>query len=178
MTSSLARSRPGILNVMDERELARADTATVTASLSPESARQVRIERIVRGQSNPADQARYRGFYDFMLGRPSEALALGQKLEVSYAQGWAKGVQRRVILKGRPWYETEKQREGGKWSWRIYREGYFELQGTAPNERRADQDIEVAKADLMDRYGDWAPRSGAPAPAEQLDLDEAPAQRM
>lgn len=178
MTISLARASLDTRNVMSEREMARAEAATVTASLTPESARLVRIERIVRGQSNPADQARFRGFYDYMLGRPSQALALGQKLEVSYAQGWAKGVQRRVMLKGRPWYETEKQREGGKWSWRIYREGFFETQGTAPNERRADQDIEVAKADLMDHYGDWAPSGGVQAPAGQSDEDEAHGQRM
>ena len=178
MTNSLARPRLNTRSVMNERELARADAAAVTASLSSDSARLVRIERIVRGQSNPADQARDRGFYDYMLGRPSQALALGQKLEVSYAQGWAKGVQRRIILKGRPWYETEKLRDGGKWHWRIYREGYFELQGTTPNERRADQDIEVAKADLMDRYGDWGVRSITAVPAEPSDEDEAAGQRM
>jgi hypothetical protein len=59
------------------------------------------------------------------------------------------------VLKEPPWYETEKQRDGAKWIWRIYREGYFRVQGTAGNAARTDQDIEVTKPNLMGRYDDW-----------------------
>lgn len=163
---------------LDEHEMARIEVATVTTSLSPESARLVRIERIIRAQASPADQARTRGFYDFMLGRQSQAAAQGERLAVSYQQGWAKGQQRRVALNGRAWYETEKTRFSGKWVWRIYREGHFQAEGNAPSESRADEQIEDSKADLMDLHGDWAtPMRPTPA-AEQLDEDETPGPRM
>jgi hypothetical protein len=147
-------------------------------SLSPASARQTRIARVIASQPNLVERARMQGFYDFMLALPSQAAAQGEKLEVSYEQGWARAQRKRVALNGRAWYETEKEREGGKWTWRIYREGFFEVQGQARTERAADQDIEVATADLKDHYGDWAPRyAGAPAAEEddvEQDADEAP----
>ena len=118
---------PAPRTVRDEHEMAIIEAATVTTSLSPDSARLIRIERIILGQPNPADRARVRGFYDFMLGRPSQAAAQGVRLAVSYQQGWTKGQQRRVALNGRAWYETEKARNGGKWTWRIYREGHFQV---------------------------------------------------
>lgn len=99
MASSRTRTAPR--TVLDEHEMARIEAATVTTSLSPDSARQGRIERIILGQPNPADQARARGFYDFMLGHPSQAAALGVRLVVCYQQGWAKGHRRRVSLNGR-----------------------------------------------------------------------------
>lgn len=101
---------------------------------------------------------------------------------MSYEQGWERGKRTRSALRGRPWYEIEKQRDGGRWTWRIYREGFFQTQGTAPNERHADQDIEVAKADLMDRYSDWAVRCAGAAQAQESDQDddeeEVPGQRV
>lgn len=165
-------------DVLADHAAARAEAATVSISLSPESARLVRIDRIVASQPNPADRARALGFYDFMLGRPSQAKAQGPRLEVSYDQGRAKGAQRRGSLNGKAWYEVEKERAAGKWNWRIYREGFFQTAGDAKSETRSDQQIEDAKADLMDRYGDWRiqyARSGAADPGE----DEAePAPRM
>lgn len=169
---------PAIRSTAVEHEMARVEAATVSTSLSPESARQVRIDRVVASQANLVEQARKRGFYDFMLGRQSDAQAQGKKLEVSYEQGWVMGMRHRAVLKGRAWYETEKLREGGKWTWRVYREGYFQAQGTAPNESRADQDIEVAKADLMDRNGDWPVRELALPVHEEQEEDEVPTQRM
>lgn len=178
MASTPAPTSSAAREYLDEHDMARVEAATVATSLSPESARLVRIDRIIRAQTNPADQARVRGFYDFMLGHPSQAAAQGVRLAVSYEQGWAKGQQRRVALNGRAWYETEKARSNGKWSWRIYREGYFQVEGNAPSETRADQQIEDSKADLMDRHGDWgAPSRPAPS-AQPLDEDEAPGPRM
>lgn len=164
--------------VLDEHEMARIEAATVTISLSPDSARLVRIERIILGQPNSADQARARGFYDFMLGRPSQAAAQGSRLAVSYQQGWGKGQQRRVALNGRAWYETEKARSGGKWTWRIYREGHLQVEGNARSETRADRQIEDSKADLMDRHGDWGTPNRIAPPAEHAEEDEAPGPRM
>ena len=177
MTSALPPITPPQRTTRDEHDMARVEAATVATSLSPESARLVRIERIIRGQTNPADQARVRGFYDFMLGHASQAAAQGVRLAVSYEQGRAKGQQRRVALNGRAWYETEKARSNGKWSWRIYREGYFQVEGNAPSETRADQQIEDSKADLMDLHGDWATPTRPPA-AEPQDEDETPGPRM
>jgi hypothetical protein len=177
MASSPAPTPSATRAFLDEHEMARIETATVTTSLSPESARLVRIERIIRAKPNPADQARARGFYDFMLGHQNQAAAQGVRLSVSYQQGWEKGQQRRVALNGRAWYETEKARSNGKWSWRIYREGYFQLEGNAPSETRADQQIEDSKADLMDLHGDWGAPSRPSPSAETLDEDEVAAPR-
>ena len=167
-------------NTLDDHASARVEVATVSTSLSPDSVRLVRIDRLIASQPNPADKARAQGFYDFMLDRGSQAKALGPRLEVSYNRGWAKGVQRRASLKGKPWYETEKARAGGKWTWRIYREGYHQAEGVAGSEARADQQIEDMKADLMDKYGDWGvPRHQVPlAPAEGEPEDEAAGPRM
>lgn len=172
-------------DVLADHTAARADSATVTISLSPESARQVRIGRIVASQANPADRARALGFYDLMLGQASQAKAQGPRLEISYDQGWAKGAQRRASLNGKAWYEIEKERAGGKWDWRIYREGYFQAEGTAKSETRADQQIEDMKADLMDEHCDWgAPQhqAGEPAPGcgdnQAEDEKDAPAPTM
>lgn len=178
MASSIAQSAPAARNFLDEHEMARIETATVTTSLSPESARLVRVERIVRAQTNLADQAHARGFYDFVLGRPSRAAAQGSRPAVSCQQGWAKGQQRRVALNGHALYETEKARSGGKWTWRIYREGHFQVEGSAPSETRADQQIEDAKADLLDRYGDWSRQGGARAQGEEPNDAEASGRRV
>lgn len=177
MASALTNPDTSSLVPLDEHEMARIEAATVSTSLSSESARLVRIERLLVGQKNPADQARARGFYDYMLARPSQAAAQGVRLAVSYQQGWEKGQQRRVALNGRPWYETEKARTGGKWTWRIYREGYFQIEGNARSETLADQQIEDSKADLMDRYGDWQLPSYARSSVQQED-DEEPGPRM
>lgn len=176
MASTLTHLPPLPRTVLDEHEIARVEARTVRTSLSPESARLVRIERIIRVLPNPADQARARGFYDFMLGRPNQAASQGLRLAVSYEQGWAKGQQRRVALNGRAWYETEKTRSDGRWAWGIYREGYYQTGGNAPRETHADQLIEDSKADLMDHYGDWG--SSNWPPAEHVEVDEAPGHRM
>lgn len=167
-------------DVLAEHAAARVEAATVSISLSPDSARLARIQRLISSQPNPVDKARAQGFYDFMLGRAPQAKAEGPRLEVSYLQGWAKGRLRRSLLNGKPWYETEKERSGGKWTWRIYREGYHEADGTAKSETIADQQIEDTKADLMDRYGDWGvPRQvAALVPDETEDEDEAPGLRV
>lgn len=178
MTSALPPNTRPPRTTRDEHEMARVEAATVITSLSPDSARLVRIERVIRAQLNPADQARVRGFYDFMLDRPSQAAAQGVRLAVSYQQGWAKGLQRRVALNGRAWYETEKTRLSGKWLWRIYREGHFQAEGNAPSENRADQQIEDSKADLMDLHGDWATPTRPTPAGEQLDEDETPGPRV
>lgn len=164
--------------VLDRYEAARVEAATASTSLSPESARLVRIERIIAGQPNPADRARAQGFYDFMLGRPSLAKAQGPRLEVSYDQGWAKGAQRRALLNGKAWYETEKERAGGKWSWRVFREGYFQADGSARSEAQVDQEIEDTKADLMDRYGDWGNRYARSAADDPGEAEAESAPRM
>jgi len=85
----------------------------------------VRIERIVLGQASPADQARARGFYDFMVGQPHQAAPSRSARPATrrlLSAGLAKGEQRRIALNGRPWYETEKARCGihraGKPIWR------------------------------------------------------------
>lgn len=180
MTNTLPH--PTTRNALDDHEMARVDNATIFTSLSPASAREVRIERIISSQPNLVEQARARGFYDHMRGRVSQARAQGGKLEVSYDQGWAKAIRTRAALSGRPWYETEKWRDSGKWTWKIYREGFFQTQGSAPNERRADQDIEVAKAELMDHYGDWGARSTGTAPphgqGQDQEDEEADSPRM
>lgn len=167
-----------VRDVLADHAAARVDAATVSISLGPESARLVRIDRIVASQPNPADRARALGFYDFMLGRPSQAKAQGLLLEVSYDQGWAKGVQRRALLNGKAWYETEKERAGGKWSWRLFREGYFQADGSAKSEARVDQQIEDTKADLMDRYGDWRAQFARSATDDLGEEETDPAPRM
>ena len=140
---------------LDDYENARVEGVTVRTSLSAISARDVRIERVIQSQPNVVEQARKRGFYDFMLERPSLACALGPQIKESYCQGERIGALLRERLAGRAWYETEKSRTGGRWAWRIYREGYFATEGTARSETRADEQIEDAKADLMDKHADW-----------------------
>lgn len=167
-----------VRDVLADHAVARAEAATVSISLSPESARLVRIDRIVASQPNPVDRARALGFYDFMLGRRSQAKAQGTRLEVSYDQGWAKGAQRRGSLNGKAWYEVEKERAGGKWNWSIYREGFFQTAGEAKSETRADQQIEDAKAGLMDRYGDWRIQHARSAVADTGEDEAEPAPRM
>lgn len=176
MTHTLRVPPPGI--ALDDREMAQVENATIFTSLSFACARQVRIARIIASQPNRVEQARARGFYDHMLGQISQAGAQGSRLEVSYEQGWARAIRTRAALRGRPWYETEKHRESGKWTWEIYREGFFQARGCAPNERRADQDIEVVKAELMDRYGDWVRREIPDTVAVDIDEEERPRPRL
>jgi len=174
---TIPRTQTPTRDVLAEHAAARVEAAAVSISLSPDSARLVRIERLIAGQPNPADKARAQGFYDFMLGRAPQAKAQGPRLEISYLQGWAKGTLRRASLRGKPWYETEKERSGGKWTWRIYREGYHQADGTAKSEASADQQIEDTKADLMDRYGDWGARQVGLS-AEGEDEENESASRM
>lgn len=63
---------------LDDYANARAEAATVRTSLSAVSARDVRIEQVIQGQPHVVEQARKRGFYDFMLGQPSLARAMGR----------------------------------------------------------------------------------------------------
>lgn len=153
---------------IDGIENARIENSMVSISLSPESARDTRIARKIAAAPNLADKARLQGYYDFMLGKDNAAKKQSKISEVSYLQGWKRGQDQRERLNGLPWYETEKSRDGEKWSWSIYREGLHQKSGEARSEKNADLDIEVAKADLMDAHDDWS-KKGKPVPCERCD---------
>lgn len=144
---------------IDDTENARIENSTVSIGLSPESARDTRIARKIAAAPNPADKARLQGYYDFMLGKDNAAKKQSKISEVSYLQGWKRGQDQRERSNGLPWYETEKSRDVGKWSWSIYREGLHQKSGEASSEKNADLDIEVAKADLMDAHDDWSKKA-------------------
>ena len=153
---------------IDEIENAHIENSMVSIGLSPESVRDTRIARKIAAAPNPADKARLQGYYDFMLSKDNAAKKQSKISEVSYLQGWKRGQDQRERLNGLPWYETEKYRDGGKWSWSIYREGLHQKSGEASSEKNADLDIEVAKADLMDAHDDWS-KKGKP-----VNVDSAP----
>lgn len=148
-----------------EMESAVIENSTVSISLSPESARDVRIDRIVASQPNPADRARMRGFYDEMLGIPSRVGEYSKISAVSYEQGRKRGMDRRNLLNGRPWYEVEKVRDGSRWKWVIYQEGVFKRSGSAKSEKEADLAIDIARVELTEQ-ADQPGAETVTAPAE------------
>lgn len=158
--------------VADKFEQAREDLATVSMGLAPESARDVRISRIIASQPNPAERARKQGFYDFMLGQGSNAKAHGKVLEVSYEQGWNRGKQQRERLNGRPWIDVHKERDGAKWKWAIYQEGVYRAGGDAKSEKAADAAIDDARIDLAERRERYEPKRVAPSGETASDGDD------
>lgn len=126
------------------------DTSVGTASLTAESARLVRSDRAVASQSNPADKARMRGYYDYMLGLPSRAQEYSKISVVSYEQGQKRAKSKRDLLKGSPWIEIDKSRDGGTWKWNIYREGTYAKGGEASSESKADAAIDVARVEIRE----------------------------
>lgn len=119
-------------------------------SLTPESARLVRFERMIAGQPNPPAKARMRGFLDHMMGNECSRADLGVKLQVSYDQGWRRGEETRILLKGRPWIETSNERNGSKWDWAVYCEGYWRSGGAASSQSRAYDEIIEARIDIAE----------------------------
>jgi hypothetical protein len=61
--------------VLDDHALPRVENATILTSLTPASAREVRIARIISSQPILVEQARMRGFYDHMFAREFQAAA-------------------------------------------------------------------------------------------------------
>lgn len=119
-------------------------------SLTAESARLVRADRIVAAKGNPADKARERGFRDHMLGLPSRRSEYSVISQVTYDQGVSRAAKLRSVLRGL-WLETELSRDGSVWKWAVYEEGYHIASGTAPTEREAGKLIDHAIADHRDR---------------------------
>lgn len=139
---------PVKINMLDKFEQAQIESATVSVGLTAESARDVRLSRIISSQSNPADRARKLGFFDYMLNRESQAKAQGKILEVSYLQGWRSGEAARRQLNGRPWRETKIERMGAQWNWQVYEEGLFKGGGHAKSEVAAEQSAFDFRYDL------------------------------
>lgn len=140
--SALSHLGNGIM--IDER------IVVAKTSLMPESARLVRFERMIEGQPNPPAKARMRGFLDHMMGNESKRADFGVKLQVSYDQGWRRGEETRILLKGRPWIETSNERNGSKWDWGVYCEGYWCSGGSASSQSKAYDEIIEARIDIAE----------------------------
>jgi len=119
--------------------------AVAKQSLSAESAAHVRADRIVASKANPADKARERGFRDAMMGLPSRRDGFSKISQVSYDQGVERAKKMRETLKGRPWMETELERDGSKWRWAVYEEGKHIASGEAKTEKAAGQAVDDAR---------------------------------
>jgi hypothetical protein len=131
--------------------VADSDTRVVSVGLEKNSAGEVRINRIVASQKNPADKARMRGFYDYMTGKENSAKEFGKISEVSYLQGWQKGENlRTAILKGKPWTEKTIEKEGAKWKWAVYREGAYFADGSVSSQAKAEELAGDAAIDAKD----------------------------
>lgn len=119
-------------------------------SLTPESAREVRLARLVSAMSNPADKARMQGFIDYMTGKPSKEDQYSKISIVSYQQGRKKGEEKRKQLNGDTWIETEKEKIGSKWIWRVYEEGYLKASGEEKTDNAAYDAIIDARIRLKE----------------------------
>lgn len=119
--------------------------AVAKQSLSVDSAAHVRADRIVSSKTNPADKARERGFRDAMMGIPSRRHEFSKISQVSYDQGVERAKKTRETLKGRPWMETEVERDGSKWRWAVYEEGKHIASGEANSEKAAGQSVDDAR---------------------------------
>lgn len=143
--------------------------AVAKQSLSVESAAHVRADRIVASKANPADKARERGFRDTMMGIPSRRHEFGKISQVSYDQGVERATNKRESLKGRPWMETELERNGSRWRWAVYEEGMHVASGEANTEKAAGQAVDDARVRAAERRAASA-ESPAVEPAEDRTL--------
>jgi hypothetical protein len=119
-------------------------------SLTPESARRVRFERLIAIQSNAPEKARMQGFLDYMMGHESKRGAYSVMLQVSYDQGRRRGLDKRLSLNGKPWIETSQERNGSKWSWAVYCEGYWRAGGEATSQSKAYDAIIDARVEIAE----------------------------
>lgn len=137
-----------------------------TVSLDRESARLTAIERLIKEESkNPAQEAMFRGFYKEMIGHPSKREDFSVKLQVSYDQGVQKAKREREMLNDRfggVWYFDRVKKDGSKWGWRVFREGYEIANGKASSEKAAQEAAFSAKMD--DRGKQPSKTSQAPKP--------------
>jgi hypothetical protein len=121
--------------------------------LYAKDARLVRIERKLSMERNPVARARLAGFYEFMLGLPSSRESFGDKLSVPYDQGRNRGRQVRAFQKGRPWCETEIEKNITRWTWRLYREGWAVTWGKASSRIKAEKAAFDAQMDDVEHLG-------------------------
>lgn len=111
----------------------------IQISLTRESARLVRFERIVQSKPNPPAKAEARGYYDALLGL-AQPEWVDFKLEKHYQAGFAKARGYRAVLssRGLAWTEREISQDQSKWTWAVYREGYFVASGEAKSQKSAE----------------------------------------
>lgn len=133
-----------------EEMVSDSDTRVVGLSLTAESARDVRISRIVASAPKIAERARLQGYYDHLMGKPSRAADLSKALEISYLQGVKKAAEYRALLKGRPWMETSIVKAGSQWAWSIFKEGFHAGSGTATSQTKAYDAAFVARLELAE----------------------------
>jgi len=128
------------------------DVSCVSTSLTSDSARITRADRLVATKENPAHKAMERGFRDHMMGIPPYVRDNFNKiLQVSYDQGVTKARKLRETLGNRPWLETELERDGSKWKWAIYEEGWYVASGFSKTEKEAGNAIDDARMDALDK---------------------------
>lgn len=121
----------------------------VSFGLSPESAKEVRIERIINSQQNIPARIKKLGFYDYMFGKSSRLNEQNKICQVYYEAGWKHGIQIRNLRKESPWFETEIKKVGSKWEWVIFREGYYVACGYATSQIKAEKDAFSKQVDLV-----------------------------
>ena len=138
-----------------------SDTRVVSFSLSPESARDTRIARIIASAVSLPARARLQGFYDGMLNRSDATASFSDKLSVAYEQGRQKASDTRKRLAGRPWIEAVSERAGSSWAWQVYVEGIPTVGGKAGSETKAYDAVIDARIAIMDRLA----AAAQPAPA-------------
>lgn len=129
-----------------------SDTRVVSFSLSPESARDTRIARLIASASSLPARARLQGFYDGMLNRSDATASFSDKLSVAYEQGRQKAAETRKRLSGRPWIEAVSERAGSSWAWQVYVEGIPTVGGKAGSETKAYDAVIDARIAIMERH--------------------------
>lgn len=129
-----------------------SDTRVVSFSLSPESARDTRIARLIAAAASLPARARLQGFYDGMLSRSDATATFSDKLVVAYEQGRQKAAETRKRLAGRPWIEAVSERAGSSWAWQVYVEGIPTVGGKAGTETKAYDAVIDARIAIMERH--------------------------
>ena len=103
-------------------------TITKSISLTDDSARLIRYDRLVAKESNPVSRAKQRGYYDHMLGLTKPEWITFQ-LERSYQSGVTNAKTFREFLKGKKWVQHEVEKSGNKYQWTLFVEGYYTKSG-------------------------------------------------
>lgn len=113
------------------------EIATVSISLSPECAREVRARRKAAAEPNIPRQVTMIAYYETMFDLPSTRSTYTKITTLYYERGVEKARLHRERLNGCAWVEQEIEKIGSKWFWWTYREGFTYACGEARTWREA-----------------------------------------